>query len=59
MKMSYRIMVGDDALAQKYGGIDSLPATLLIDGDGKIAVQHVGLASKSDYEDEIVQLLGK
>jgi len=58
-RMSYRIMIGDDALAQKYGGIDSLPQTLLIDRDGKIAAQHVGLTSKSNYEDEIVQLLGK
>jgi thiol-disulfide isomerase/thioredoxin len=58
MKMSYRVMIGDDTLAQRYGGIDSLPETLLIDRDGKIAAQHVGLTGKSNYEDEIVQLLG-
>ena len=59
MKMSYRIMIGDDTLSRQYGGIDSLPETLLIDRDGKIAAEHVGLTSKSNYEDEIVQLLRK
>ena len=59
MKMSYSVMIGDDALSQRYGGIDSLPETLLIDRDGRVAAQHVGLTSKSNYEDEIVQLLGK
>jgi cytochrome c biogenesis protein CcmG/thiol:disulfide interchange protein DsbE len=40
--LSYRIVIGDDALAQKYGGVDSLPTTFLIDRDGKIAASHRG-----------------
>ena len=57
--VTYRIMLGNNALAARYGGIDSLPQTLLIDRDGKIASTHVGLVSKSDYADEISQLLRK
>jgi hypothetical protein len=52
-------MIGDDTLSQQYSGIDSLPETLPIDRDGKIASEHVGLTSKSNYEDEIVHLLRK
>ena len=56
-KVNYRILVGDDATAQMYGGVESLPTTFMIDGEGRIASTHVGLVSKSDYENEIVQLL--
>jgi peroxiredoxin len=58
-KINYRVVIGDNALAQKYGGVDSLPETLLIDREGSIAVRHVGIVSKSDYESEILHLLKK
>jgi peroxiredoxin len=57
LKMNYRVVVGDDSLAQKYGGVDSLPTTFLIDRDGKIATSHTGLVGKTTYEKEIAQLL--
>jgi thiol-disulfide isomerase/thioredoxin len=56
-KINYRIAIGDTRLAQKYGGVESLPETLLIGRDGSIAARHVGIVSKSDYESEIGQLL--
>lgn len=56
-KINYRVAVGDDSLAQLYGGVESLPTTFIIDGAGRIASTHVGLVSKSDYENEIVELL--
>jgi thiol-disulfide isomerase/thioredoxin len=56
-KINYRIVLGDDSVATMYGGIDSLPTTFVLDKDGKIASTHVGLVSKSDYENEIQQLL--
>jgi len=49
--------VGNDSVAELYGGIDSLPTTFLIDGDGEIASTHVGLVSKSEYQAEIVHLI--
>jgi len=58
-RINYRIAIGDDALAQKYGGVTSLPETFLIDRDGRIAGRHIGIVGKSDYESEIVQLLAK
>ncbi len=57
-KVNYRVVVGDDSTAQLYGGVDSLPTTFLIDREGKIAGVHVGLVSKSEYEKDILALLG-
>lgn len=56
-KINYRIVSGNDDVAAKYGGVDSLPTTFIIDQNGRIASTHVGLVSKSDYENEIVKLL--
>ncbi|HLY15923.1 MAG TPA: TlpA disulfide reductase family protein [Bryobacteraceae bacterium] len=55
--INYRVMVGNDTTAEKYGGIEALPTTFLIDRDGRIAAVHVGLASKSEIENGIEQLL--
>jgi cytochrome c biogenesis protein CcmG/thiol:disulfide interchange protein DsbE len=56
-KINYRVVMGNDSVASLYGGVDSLPTTFVLDKDGKIASTHVGLVSKSDYENEIVHLL--
>ena len=56
-KITYRVLLGNDSVGTLYGGVDSLPTTFVIDREGKIAATHIGLVSKSDYEDEIVQLL--
>lgn len=56
-KINYRIVTGNDSVAQLYGGVESLPTSFVIDRDGKIASVHIGLVSKSDYQDEILHLL--
>ncbi|MEO8028162.1 MAG: TlpA disulfide reductase family protein [Bryobacteraceae bacterium] len=56
-KINYRIGIGDAGLAHRYGGIESLPETLLIDREGRIVASHVGLRSKDDFEREIRALL--
>jgi len=58
LAINYRIVLGDDTTAQLYGGVDSLPTTFVIDREGKIAVVHVGLTSKSEIENGIEQVLG-
>lgn len=57
MKVNYRIVVGDEMTAARYGGIDAMPSTFIIDREGKIASVHLGLVSKSIYEHDIEQLL--
>ena len=57
-KVNYRVLLGTDSVAQLYGGVDSLPTSFLLDREGKIASVHVGLVSKSNYQNDIDQLLG-
>ncbi|MBZ5617553.1 MAG: TlpA family protein disulfide reductase [Acidobacteriia bacterium] len=54
--MNYRVAVGDDDLASRYG-VDALPMTLLIDRDGKIAASYPGMVDKAGCEREIHKLL--
>lgn len=56
-KINYRVMIGTDEIAAKYGADQSLPVTLLIDKSGRIAATHVGLPGKSEYQTEIETLL--
>ncbi len=56
-KVNYRVVVGDDLMANLYGGVEALPTTFIIDRDGRIARTHVGLVSKSEYENDLQQLL--
>jgi cytochrome c biogenesis protein CcmG/thiol:disulfide interchange protein DsbE len=55
--VNYRVVIGNDATAQIYGGVDALPTTFLIDRNQKIAAIHIGLASKKVFADGIEQLL--
>ncbi len=56
-KIAYRMVIGTEEVSVRYGGIDSLPTTFLIDRDGKIAAIHSGLVSKATYQKEIEDLL--
>jgi cytochrome c biogenesis protein CcmG/thiol:disulfide interchange protein DsbE len=56
-RVNYRVVIGDDKVAQDFGGVESLPTTFILDKAGKTVSTHIGLVSKSDYENEIVALL--
>ncbi|HYP15414.1 MAG TPA: TlpA disulfide reductase family protein, partial [Bryobacteraceae bacterium] len=58
-KVNYRVLLGTDSVAQLYGGVDNLPTSFILDPEGKIASTHIGLVSKSVYENEIQSLLSK
>ena len=58
-KMNYTVVIGNEDLAERYGGVDSMPTTLLIGRDGKIAAIHVGLTDKGIFEKKIAELLAK
>lgn len=57
MQVNYRILLGAGAVADLYGGVDSLPTSFLIDRQGKIAAVHIGLVGKSVYERDLSQIL--
>jgi len=58
-KMKYPVGIGGEWLARKFGGVESLPETLLIGRDGRIVRRHTGIVSRSEYEREIQDLLNR
>lgn len=56
-KINYRMVIGTDQIAELYGGVESLPTSFILDREGRIARVHIGLVSKSEYENDINTLL--
>jgi peroxiredoxin len=54
--MKYPVVIGSDQLGKEYN-LNSMPMTLLIDRQGKIALSHTGVVNKDDFESHILQLL--
>ena len=55
--MNYRVMIADERTGALYGGIDALPTAFLIDREGRVATEQVGVSSRRDFEDGIEALL--
>jgi len=55
--MNYRVVLGNDQTGDLYGGIEALPTAFLIDREGRVAIEHVGLSSRREFEDGIENLL--
>jgi len=56
-KLNYPVVIANEDLANRYGGLPSLPMTLLIDRNGKIAESHAGMVDKDAFENKIKALL--
>jgi peroxiredoxin len=54
--MKYPVVIGSDSLAKQYN-LTSMPMTLLIDREGRIAVSHTGMVDKDDWESKIRSLM--
>jgi hypothetical protein len=52
-------VLGGDRVTQAYEGLESLPTTLIIDRNGRVAATHVGLVSKDVYEKNIEAVLSE
>ena len=57
--MSYRVMIGTNDVALAYGGLQTVPTTLVIDRFGRIAATHLGLCRKDEYEADIQAVLNE
>jgi cytochrome c biogenesis protein CcmG/thiol:disulfide interchange protein DsbE len=55
--MNYTVVLGNDDISALYGGIDALPATLLIDRQGNIAYSHNGVVDRTECDKELQALL--
>lgn len=54
--MEYPIVLGNEELGRRFG-LTSMPMTLLIDRDGKVAVSHTSVVDKGNFEANIQLLL--
>jgi peroxiredoxin len=57
-KLNYPVVIGNQDLGKQYG-LDGMPMTLLIDGEGKIAATYSGMVDRTKCESEIRNLLGE
>ncbi len=54
--IEYPVVIGNEGLAKQYN-LTSMPMTLLIDRNGKVAVSHTGVVDKAGFESHIQELL--
>jgi thiol-disulfide isomerase/thioredoxin len=55
--MNYPIVLGNDDLAAKFGGLLGLPTSVIISRDGKIQKKYIGSVSRAAMEKDIQSLL--
>jgi cytochrome c-type biogenesis protein len=57
LNMNYKIVLGNDNVATKFGGLLGYPTTIVISPDGKIVKKIVGGLNLADMESEIERLM--
>ena len=55
--MNYLIVMGDETVAEAFGGLEGIPTTFLINRAGRIVHKKVGVWSHEDYEKLLHPLL--
>jgi cytochrome c biogenesis protein CcmG/thiol:disulfide interchange protein DsbE len=58
MKIDYTVVLGNDDVADHYGGVAGLPTTFYVDRNGKIVKKIEGLINESAIEEGIKAALG-
>jgi peroxiredoxin len=58
-KVNYPVMLGNDQVAQLFGGLQAIPLTLVIDRSGRIAAVHAGLCRRDEYDGDINTVLNE
>lgn len=55
--MNYQIVMGDDKVADAFGGIQVIPTTFIINREGRIVHQKTGAMSHEEYEKHVIKAL--
>jgi peroxiredoxin len=55
--MNYPVLIGSNEVAMKYGGIEGIPTTFIIDKSGKIVNKFEGFRPRQIFETEVKKLL--
>jgi thiol-disulfide isomerase/thioredoxin len=59
MNINYPVLIGNEKIANDFGGIFGIPTTFVIDQERMIQNRYVGLADESVLERDILALLKK
>ena len=57
-RIQYPIVMGDEKVAESFGGIIGLPTTFVIDRNGRIAKKYIGLPPAADMAKLVKDLVG-
>jgi thiol-disulfide isomerase/thioredoxin len=57
LRVNYVVLIGNEKVAESYGGIPAMPDTFFIGRDGKIVDRIIGLKGKGELEDSIKKAL--
>jgi peroxiredoxin len=57
--VNYPVVIGNDEVAKLFGGLESIPLTIIIDRAGRIAAIHAGLCRRDEYESDIKAVLNE
>ena len=55
--MNYAVVIGDETIAEAFGGIEGIPSTFLINRDGRIVHHKLGAMPHEEYEKIVQQAL--
>jgi len=58
-RLNYPVAVGDDKLADRFGGTLGLPVNVIIDRQGRISSKHLGATDVSVFDQEVENLLAQ
>jgi thiol-disulfide isomerase/thioredoxin len=59
MGINYQVAYADAGVVQSYGGVESIPTSFVIDKNGNVVDNHIGLVPKSEFTSVINKLLNK
>ncbi|MBP7678377.1 MAG: TlpA family protein disulfide reductase, partial [Thermoanaerobaculia bacterium] len=57
--VTYRLALGDEKVAERWGGILGLPVAFVVDRKGRLRARHEGEHDLAALEADVVRLLGE
>jgi peroxiredoxin len=57
--LNYPVAIGDDKLAERFGGVLGLPVNFVIDRQGRIYAKHLGATDVSVFDEDVSKLLAR
>ena len=56
-KINYQIVLGDEKIAEAFGGVEAIPTTFIIDRQGTIRYRKVGAMPADEFESVVTPFL--